>query len=56
MTVTRRTWVHPVSKLWLGHITTVALADGRFVSHYGRPMTDEQATDWAVDRLDAPEE
>lgn len=56
MKITRRTWVHPVTKLWLGQITTVALDDGRWASHYGRPMTDDQALDWASDQLEAPEE
>ena len=56
MTITRRTWAHPISKLWLGQITTVTLDDGRYASHYGRPMSDEQATEWAVDQLEAPEE
>ena len=54
MRVTRRTWKHPVSKLWLGHITTITLADGRYASHYGQPMTDDEAVNWAVDQLEAP--
>lgn len=55
MKITRRVWVHPVSKLVLGSITTVTLDDGRWASHYGYRMTDDQAIDWAVDQLEAPE-
>lgn len=56
MKITRRTWVHPGTKLVLGSITTVTLDDGRWASHYGRRMSDDQATDWAVDQLEAPED
>lgn len=56
MKITRRTWVHPVSKLVLGSITTVTLDDGRWASHYGQRMTDTQATDWVVDQIEASED
>lgn len=56
MTITRRTWVHPITKLRLGHITTVTLDDGRYASRYGRPMSDDEALNWATDQLEAPAE
>lgn len=56
MKVTRTAWVNRATKMRIGQITTIELEDGRWASHYGQPMTDDEAMDWAVDQLEAPAE
>lgn len=56
MKIERRRWVHPTTKMYRGEITTIVLDDGRWASHYGRPMNDFEALNWASEHMEAPEE